>query len=168
MIYRHPHVFGDESVNGSNDVVEKWEELKKKEKNFNTVTEELQGIATALPALIRANKIQKKASKVGFDWDVVEEAASKVTEELNEVLEVYKTENRAKITEEVGDLIFACVNVARFLNVDSEEALNITTNKFINRFKFIEETANKTGRKMEEMTLEDMDYLWNEAKKLEK
>ena len=168
MIYRHPHVFGDENVTNSNEVVDKWEELKKKEKNFDTITEELEGVANALPALIRANKIQKKTSKVGFDWDKAEEAASKVTEELKEVLEVYKTENMAKITEEVGDLIFACVNVARLLNVEAEEALNITTDKFIRRFNSIEENVKKLGKNLEEMTLEEMDYFWNEAKKLEK
>lgn len=168
MIYRHPHVFGDTKSNSSDEVVINWEELKKREKNFQTVTEDLEGIARALPALIRAEKIQKKANKVGFDWDKVEEAAEKVKEELNEVLEVYKSENRVKITEEVGDLIFACVNVARFLKVNSEEALNGTTEKFIRRFSYIEEKSQALNINLEDMSLEQMDALWDEAKKLEK
>ncbi|MGL4109635.1 nucleoside triphosphate pyrophosphohydrolase [Clostridium sp. LP20] len=168
MIYRHPHVFGDAKSNNSDEVLVNWEDLKKEEKDFKTVTDELEGVAKALPALIRAGKVQKKAAKIGFDWNKVEEAAEKVKEELEEVLEVYKSDNMVKIREEVGDLIFACVNVARFLKVDGEEALNITTNKFIRRFNYIEENTKRAGKKLEEMTLVEMDILWDEAKKLEK
>lgn len=165
MIYRHPHVFKDEKVNGTNEVLSNWDELKKKEKHFETVTDELKGVAKALPALIRANKVQSKAKKVGFDWDDVEGPIKKVKEELNEVIDVYKTENKARITEEIGDLIFSCVNVSRFLKVDAEEALNKTTDKFIKRFNFIEEKAKEKGMKLENMVLNDMNKLWNEAKK---
>ncbi|MGG7179035.1 nucleoside triphosphate pyrophosphohydrolase [Clostridium paraputrificum] len=168
MIYRHPHVFGDAKSNNSDEVLVNWEDLKKEEKDFKTVADELEGVAKALPALIRAGKVQKKAAKIGFDWNKVEEAAEKVKEELEEVLEVYKSDNMVKIREEVGDLIFACVNVARFLKVDGEEALNITTNKFIRRFNYIEENTKRAGKKLEEMTLVEMDILWDEAKKLEK
>ena len=168
MIYRHPHVFKDSEVNNSEDVLLQWEELKKKEKNFDSVTEDLEAVAKALPALIRAEKIQKKASKVGFDWDKVDEAINKVKEELDEVIEVYNDENKVKIIEEVGDLIFACVNVARFLDVNSEDALNVTSNKFIRRFNYIETKAKSMNRELEEMTLEEMDKLWEEAKNLEK
>lgn len=167
MIFRHPHVFGDVKAENSNEVVTNWEELKKQEKGLTTVTEQLDEIARALPALIRASKVQNKAKKVGFDWDNVEDAAKKVEEELNEVLEVYKTGNGVRITEEIGDLLFSCVNVARFLNVNEEEALNKTTDKFIKRFSYIENSATKKGVKLEEMSLEQMDNLWNEAKKLE-
>lgn len=167
MIFRHPHVFGDVKAENSNEVVTNWEELKKQEKGLTTVTEQLDGIARALPALIRASKVQNKAKKVGFDWDSVEDAAKKVEEELNEVLEVYKTGNGVRITEEIGDLLFSCVNVARFLNVNEEEALNKTTDKFIKRFSYIENSATKKGVKLEQMSLEQMDNLWNEAKKLE-
>ena len=97
----------------------------------------------------------------------VEDAAKKVVEELNEVLDAYNTENKGNITEEVGDLLFSCVNVARFLNIDEEEALNNTTDKFIRRFSYIEEQANKLGKNLKEMSLEEMDKLWNDAKKLE-
>ncbi|MBX7415983.1 nucleoside triphosphate pyrophosphohydrolase [Clostridium chauvoei] len=168
MVYRHPHVFGDKISIKSEDVLESWEELKKKEKNLETLTEELEAIAKSLPALTRANKVQKKAAKVGFDWDNAKEASLKVEEELKEVLDVYKTGNKEKITEEVGDLLFACVNVARLLNVNEEEALNKTIEKFIRRFSFIEEAANNSNKNLKDMTLQEMDKLWNKAKKVEK
>ncbi|WP_294188409.1 nucleoside triphosphate pyrophosphohydrolase [uncultured Clostridium sp.] len=167
MIYRHPHVFGDIEVSNSGNVVDNWDELKKKEKNHKTITDEMKAVAMALPALNRAHKVQKKAAKVGFDWDKVEEAALKVEEELKEVLDVYKSNNKEKIKDEVGDLFFAAVNVARLLNIDEEEALNSTIKKFINRFSFIEEEALKNNRNLNEMTLEEMDKLWNEAKNKE-
>lgn len=166
MIYRHPHVFGDEKVKSSNEVIVNWDELKKKEKNFESVTDELKGIANALPALIRAKKVQNKAKKVGFDFDTVEEALEKVKEEINEVLDVYKCEDKAIITEEIGDLLFSCVNVSRFLGIDSEEALKITTEKFINRFQYIEEIARQNSTKLTDMTINEMNYLWNEAKNI--
>ena len=162
MVFRHPNIFKKEESTKS------WDEIKKEEKGFDTMTDELGGIAKALPALIRAHKVQNKARKVGFDWDNVEDASKKVIEELNEVLDVYKTENRERITEEVGDLLFSCVNVSRFLDVDEEEALNRTTDKFIKRFSYIEKEALKSNRKLEDMTLEEMDALWNKAKKEEK
>lgn len=167
MIYRHPHVFGDTEVSNSDDVLKNWDELKKNEKHYETITDEMKAVANALPALIRAHKVQKKAAKVGFDWNKVEEASFKVEEELKEVLDVYKSNNKEKIKDEVGDLIFACVNVARLLKVDEEEALNSTIKKFINRFSFIEEQALKNNRNLSEMTLEEMDKLWNEAKNKE-
>ncbi|GAA0110366.1 bifunctional methyltransferase/pyrophosphohydrolase YabN [Clostridium tertium] len=167
MIYRHPHVFSDEKVNNSGEVLENWEELKKKEKSFNTVTEEMNAIAKALPSLIRAHKVQKKAAKVGFDWDDIEDTALKVQEELKEVLDVYKSNNKEKIKDEVGDLIFACVNVARKLNIDEEEAVNSTIQKFIRRFSFIEEEALKSNKNLNEMTLKEMDLLWEQAKNKE-
>lgn len=168
MIYRHPHVFKEKNKIDSETTIELWDELKKKEKNFKTITEDLQAIAKALPSLIRASKVQKKVSKVGFDWNNVEDASLKVEEELKEVLEVYKTENKEKIKEEVGDLLFACVNVARLLKVNEEEALNITIEKFIKRFSFIEEAAIKSNKILKDMSLEEMDELWNQAKKSRK
>ncbi|KYH34368.1 nucleoside triphosphate pyrophosphohydrolase/pyrophosphatase MazG [Clostridium tepidiprofundi DSM 19306] len=165
MIYRHPHVFGKANVEDSNQVLINWDELKKKEKGYENYTDELKHIPKNFPALMRATKVQSKASKVGFDWESVESAFEKVVEEYHEVKDVYKSNNRAKILEEVGDLIFACVNVARFLNVDPEEALSSSVNKFINRFEFIESTASRRGLKLNEMSLEQMDELWDEAKK---
>lgn len=168
MIYRHPHVFENKKKTTSEEVVATWDELKTKEKEFNSVTDELKAIARSLPSLIRADKVQNKAAKVGFDWNKVEDAALKVEEELKEVLEVYKSDNKEKIVEEVGDLLFSCVNVARFLKVNEEEALSKTTEKFIKRFSFIEKYALSKGKKLIEMSLEEMDNLWNEAKKVEK
>ena len=167
MIYRHPHVFGDVKAENSEEVLVNWEELKKKEKDFETITDEMNGIARALPSLIRAHKVQKKAAKVGFDWDKIEDAALKVEEELKEVLDVYKSNNKEKIKGEVGDLIFACVNVARLLDIDEEEALSLTIKKFINRFSYIEETAIKNNKNLTEMTLEEMDEIWEKAKSKE-
>ena len=167
MIYRHPHVFGDKDISNSDEVVDSWEELKKEEKHLETITDEMNAVAKALPALIRAHKVQKKAANVGFDWDKVEEAALKVEEELKEVLDVYKSNNKEKIKDEVGDLIFACVNVARLLKVDEEEALNLTIKKFIYRFSFIEQEAVRKGKNLTEMSLEEMDEIWNEAKNKE-
>lgn len=168
MVYRHPHVFGDTKVKDTNEVLSNWDELKKKEKSSDTYTDEMKRIAKSLPALIRASKVQSKARKVGFDWDNVEDAFYKVIEELNEVKDVYNKENKSKIKEEVGDLIFSCVNVARLLDINSEEALNGTTQKFINRFEFIELESLKNNKKIQELTLDEMNKLWDKAKKIEK
>lgn len=165
MINRHPHIFKkDVNVNSSEEVLSNWENIKKTEKGYYTYTEELQHVAKCLPALIRAEKVQKKAAKVGFDWHNVEPAMDKVLEELDEVKNVYKGNNRARILEEVGDLIFATVNVSRFLDIDPEFALNYTIDKFIKRFKYIEETAINKGLKIEKMSLEEMEDLWQQAK----
>ena len=168
MIYRHPHVFGDETAESSKEVLVNWEELKKKEKGLKTLTEEMEAIAKSLPASIRANKVQKKAKKVGFDWDNVEPAMEKVIEELNEIKEVYKEGNRERITEEVGDLLFACINVSRFLDVDGELALNKTTDKFIKRMSYIEQKVAQLGKKIQEMSLNELDEIWEESKNKEK
>ena len=167
MVYRHPHVFGNININNTEEVLVNWDELKKTEKKFENVTDELNGVAKALPALIRAKKIQKKAKKVGFDWDNIDGAIEKVKEELNEVIDVYKSEKMSRIKEEIGDLLFSCVNVSRFLNVDAEEALNLTTDKFIRRFSYVENKAKEYNLNLDEMSLSDMDKLWDEAKKLE-
>lgn len=164
MILRHPHVFGDVKVTGSEEVLTNWEEIKGKEKNFSSYTDTLKHVAKNLPGLIRAEKVQGKAAKVGFDWNNADPALEKVLEELEEVKDVYKTNNRAKIQEEVGDLIFAAVNVARLLDIDPEFAVNYTIDKFIKRFQFIEESAGKRGLDLKDMTLDEMDQLWNEAK----
>ena len=165
MIYRHPHVFGDEKVTNSSRVLENWDELKKKEKGIDSISEEMKAIARNLPSIIRASKVQKKAKKVGFDWDIVEDVMDKVIEELNEIKEVYNGENRERITEEVGDLLFTCVNICRFLKVDGELALNKTIEKFINRFEFIEEKSKSLNKDMHQISLEEMNKMWEDAKK---
>jgi tetrapyrrole methylase family protein/MazG family protein len=164
MIDRHPHVFGNINLNTSEEVLVNWDKIKKKEQGLSSYTEELKHVPKNLPALMRAEKIQKKASKVGFDWNKVEDALSKVLEEYYEVKNVYKGKERVKIVEEIGDLIFASVNVARFLDIDPEFALNYTIEKFIKRFAYIEEKAKSRGVDMINMTLNQMDELWEESK----
>lgn len=168
MINRHPHVFSNGEAENSEEVVANWDEIKKEEKGIKTLTEEMESIAKALPATTRAYKVQKKAKKVGFDWDDVKYAMDKVEEELNEIKEVYNSEDKSIIEGEVGDLLFACINVARFLEVDGELALDKTIKKFIKRISFIESEALKNNRNLKDMTLEEMDLLWEEAKKSEK
>jgi tetrapyrrole methylase family protein/MazG family protein len=164
MITRHPHVFGTESVNTSEEVLVNWDKIKKEEQGLESYSDELRHVAKTLPSLIRAEKIQKKAAKVGFDWERVEDALDKVLEEYYEVKDVYKGKERVKIIEEIGDLIFASVNVARFLDIDPEFALNYTIEKFINRFAYIEEVAKSKGVDMVNMKLKEMDELWEKAK----
>lgn len=164
LVKRHPHIFGDIEVKDSEEVVDNWEKIKKKEQGLEMYTDTMKHVPKQLPALMRAEKVQGKAAKVGFDWDSIEPAFDKVLEEYNEVKDVYKSKNRAKILEETGDLIFACVNIARFLDIDAENALNYTIDKFIRRFQYIEETALSKELNIENMTLEQMDELWDEAK----
>ncbi|MFT8312787.1 MAG: nucleoside triphosphate pyrophosphohydrolase [Clostridium sp.] len=166
MIDRHPHIFGNEIADTSEAVIDRWDQIKMKEQNLTSHTDELKHIAKNLPALIRAEKVQKKAAKIGFDWEKVEEAMDKVLEELNEVKDVYKGSNRDKILEEVGDLAFSVVNVSRFLDIDPENALNYTIDKFIRRFEFIEIKAKEMDIALEDMTLSEMNKLWNKSKSL--
>ncbi len=164
MILRHPHVFSNIKLNTSEEVLVSWDKIKKKEQGLLSYTDELKHVPKNLPALMRAEKVQKKAAKVGFDWDKVEDALSKVLEEYYEVKNVYKGKERVKILEEIGDLIFASVNVARFLDIDPEFALNYTIEKFIKRFAYIEQISKSKDVDMMNMTLEEMDELWEEAK----
>lgn len=168
MVYRHPHVFGNITVNNEDEVLKNWDSLKRKEKSLKTKIDEINAVAKYLPSLIRAEKIQKKVSKVGFDFNDVNEAASKVIEELTEVMSVYNSGNVERITEEIGDLLFSVVNVSRFLNVDSEEALRKTIDKFIFRFAFIESEINKSGKNFDSVSKDFMNTLWEKAKKIEK
>jgi tetrapyrrole methylase family protein/MazG family protein len=166
LIERHPHVFGDVVATSESGALESWEAAKREIKGVTTYTQTLVDIPEALPNLMRSYKVQEKAALVGFDWDDVKDAFAKVEEELQEVLEVYNTGNKAIIEEEIGDLLFAVVNVARFLKVQPELALRSTIKKFINRFRYIEETALQNGQKLDKMTLQEMDKLWNEAKNI--
>lgn len=168
MINRHPHVFGNISANDSETVLENWDNIKKKEKRYKSLSEDMESVAKALPALIRASKVQKKAAKIGFDWKDAKEASEKVVEELNEVLEVYNSNDVEKIKEEVGDLLFSCVNVARLLKIDEEESLNLTTEKFISRIKIMEELAKEKNEEISKMNLEELNVLWDYSKKYKK
>lgn len=164
MIDRHTHVFGKDKADTAEEVLDNWDKIKKKEKKLESHTQVLRDISHYLPALMRSYKVQQKAAKIGFDWEEVSGAIDKVKEEINEIKEVYKTGNVGKIQEEVGDLLFAVVNVSRFLEVHPELALSEAIEKFINRFEYIEKNSAKFNKKMEEMTMDEMDVLWNEAK----
>lgn len=164
MITRHSHVFGEDVCETSDDVLSTWEKNKKKEKNISSYTEDLKSIPRALPALIRSYKLQEKAASIGFDWEDVEGPISKVHEELNEFLDVYKSQNYDKIIEEMGDLLFSIVNVCKFMKIDPEVALTGTIDKFIERFEYMETESAKIGKNLDKMTLTEMDMLWNNAK----
>ena len=171
MIRRHPHVFAEKLENKENgtmsvdNVLDLWDNIKAEEKSSRTVTKAMDEIPRALPALLRGEKIQKKAAKVGFDWDDVSGAFDKTKEELAEVREAYENkEGQERLQEEVGDLLFAVVNISRFLDVDPEEALNGASAKFMKRFSYVEKTAGEQGRRLGDMTLAEMDVLWDEAK----
>lgn len=165
MIYRHPHVFGSVEVKNSDEVLTNWDALKQKEKHQKSTTESLESVARSLPGLIRAEKVQHKAAKVGFDWDEVSGALDKVREETAEVARAIDGEGDP--SEELGDLLFAVVNVARFLKTDPEDAINRTTDKFIRRFAQVEQAAKEAGRSLSEMSLSEMDALWDAAKQKE-
>ncbi len=167
MVYRHPHVFKDDKAKTSEDVLDNWDNLKQKEKGISTLTEEMNTIANALPALIIASKVQNKARKVGFDFDNVSDIMKKIEEELNEVRDVYKSQNKVRIEDEIGDLLFSCVNLARFLETDSEVALRKTIEKFIKRFSYIEKKTLNENKSLKDLDLEQMNILWNEAKEVE-
>lgn len=161
LIFRHPHVFGDTDVqNNSENVKKNWEELKIKEGNHSV----LGGVPSALPALIKANRIQEKARAVGFDWDKREQVWDKVEEELHELKVEIEKLDRDKMEQEFGDLIFSVVNAARLYGVDPETALERTNIKFIRRFNYLESQTLKKGRDLRKMTLDEMNVIWEEAK----
>lgn len=162
LIFRHPHVFGDVQVSGSEEVLVNWEVLKRQEKSQETYTDTLTAVAKSLPALWRAEKVQKKAKKAGFDWPDASGAVDKLYEELSELKEAMAL--GTNVTEELGDLLFSIVNVSRFLKADPEEALNAATEKFISRFAKVEEMTLAQGRDMAQMSLEELDKLWERAK----
>jgi tetrapyrrole methylase family protein/MazG family protein len=164
LISRHTHIFGDARADTAEQVIENWEAIKKKEKQIKSQTGVLKDVPSNLPALMRSYKVQQKAAQVGFDWDDIEDVFGKVDEEIQELRDVYKSKNVERITDELGDALFALVNLSRFLKIQPELALTGTVNKFIRRFEYIEQQSAKEGRKLEEMTLAEMDVLWNEAK----
>ena len=164
MIRRHPHVFADVKADTSEQVLKNWDKIKSGEKNMTTVTDRLKDVTKILPALIKAEKVQTRAAKVGFDWDNIEDTLKKLEEEVAELRQAIKNKDEENIFEEMGDTFFAAVNVSRFARVNPELALDGSINKFVNRFEYVEENAKKQGRNLEDMTLSEMDKLWDEAK----
>ena len=162
LIERHPHIYGDVIVKDEEEVKSNWEKIKLKSGNKSV----LSGVPISLPSMVKATRIQEKARGVGFDWDNQDQVWAKVIEELDE-LKVEIDKKSDKIEEEFGDLLFSLINYARFIGVNPEDALERTNKKFIRRFSYLEENAKKDGKVMGEMTLEEMDHYWNQAKGLE-
>jgi tetrapyrrole methylase family protein/MazG family protein len=164
LIYRHPHIFQDTKLKTADEVLTNWEKLKNSEKGYVSETDSMKKIPRNFPALMRAFKVQEKAHRVGFDWPDVEGAFQKVTEETGELFEAMEKEDDAGKKEEIGDLLFAVVNVCRFLDIDPEQYLNKATDKFIRRFEYVEGSCVKNGLNMKNMTIDELDLLWDEAK----
>lgn len=162
MISRHPHVFEGGKCATPEEVVTQWEEIKRSEGKLRDSA--LEGVPRELPSLLRAHRIQDRASRVGFDWQRVDDVVKKLDEEVGEFKDALAGESAAEIEEELGDIFFALVNIARFVGVNPEDALRKTISKFIKRFRYVEMRAAELGRQLSEMSLEEMDALWEESK----
>jgi nucleoside triphosphate diphosphatase len=165
MTRRHPHVFGDDKLSTDKEVLSNWEEIKRKEKGHEDRKSILEGVPKELPSLLRAHRLQERAARVGFDWAHLSEALPKLDEEIAEFKESLRAEDAGKIEEELGDVFFMLVNISRFLGVNPEDALRKTISKFIHRFRYIEEHAEQAGRSLNDMTLEEMETLWQKSKR---
>jgi len=161
MIERHPHVFADISVTGSHDVTRNWERIKVKSENRKSL---LSGVPKEAPALVRAQRLQEKASHVGFDWDNREDVLAKIEEEMSELKEAISKNDKDHMAEEMGDLLFSIVNYSRFLGLVAEDSLRITNEKFINRFQKIESHYEQDYDKIKSATLDELDEIWNRVK----
>jgi tetrapyrrole methylase family protein/MazG family protein len=161
LVRRHPHVFGKTKANTSAEVLTQWEQIKKTEKKSHSIYAE---VPRSLPALIKADKIQRKAARVGFDWKHVDDVVAKVEEEVRELKGAMASGSRKQFEEELGDLLFAAVNLARYEKLDPEDLLNRTIHKFVKRFQQIERAVHKRGRRLEDCSLEELDALWESAK----
>lgn len=166
LVARHPHVFGDVVAENSSQALESWNEAKSRLKGEKNKTQSMQSIPRELPALMRAQKVQHKASKAGFDWQSADGAFDKLYEEINELKIAMNQGDSSLIEDEFGDVLFSCVNIARFINVDSEEALTKSTDKFISRFSSVEQMAKEKGIDMKSSSLQVLDELWDNAKKI--
>jgi tetrapyrrole methylase family protein / MazG family protein len=165
LIRRHPHVFGDLEVADSDEVLRNWEQIKKAEKGEGWRESVLDGVPSSLPALMRAMEISKRAVKVGFEWEKVEDVLSKMEEELQELREAIASGRVEEVRDEIGDLLFTVVNIARWQKIDPEEALRHMVTRFYTRFRHIEQAAQRQGRDIKDLTLAEMDMLWEEAKR---
>ena len=162
LIERHPHIYGDVQVNNEEDVNRNWEKIKLKEGNKSV----LGGVPKSLPALVKATRIQDKAAGVGFDWDNIDDVFAKIKEEIDELHAEVKAQKQSNIESEFGDVLFSLINYARFLKVNPEDALERTNRKFIARFQYLEEKATAQGKSLKDMTLQEMETYWQEAKNL--
>ena len=162
LIERHPHIYGDVQVNNEEDVKRNWEKIKLKEGNKSV----LGGVPKSLPALVKATRIQDKATGVGFDWDNIDDVFAKIKEEIDELHAEVKAQKQSNIESEFGDVLFSLINYARFLKVNPEDALERTNRKFIARFQYLEEKATAQGKSLKDMTLQEMETYWQEAKNL--
>ena len=165
MIFRHPHVYGEAVAKSAEEVLDNWEQIKQREKGGNKTV--LSGVPAALPSLIKAYRVQDKACHVGFDWENKEDVWAKVHEELDELETELRKEDKPRSEQELGDFLFSVINAARLYKLNPDNALEMTNQKFIRRFNYIEQHSLKVGRPLTEMTLEEMDALWNEAKRQE-
>lgn len=166
LVIRHPHVFGDAVAKDSFEALGKWDEVKLQTKGMKKQSESMLKVPREFPALMRAQKIQQKAAKAGFDWDDLSGAVDKLYEEINELKIALEQGSQPQIEEEFGDVLFSCVNVSRFIDVDSEEALTASTDKFLNRYLIVERLAQERGVDMKEASIEQLDLLWDEAKRI--
>ena len=164
LIERHPHIFGEVSVNGVDDVLTNWDAIKKKTKGQKTTSDSMNSVPRELPALMRATKLQKKAADIGFDWDNVDGALDKLEEEIAELRSAIANKDKANMDEELGDILFSAVNVSRFIKADAEESLTAASDKFLARFTLVEQLAAEKGIDMKSSPLEVLDELWDEAK----
>ncbi len=166
LIYRHPHIFKDTVVHSTEEVLSNWDALKKTEKKQKSVSDGLYSVAKSLPGLIRAEKVQAKAAKAGFDWENVSGAMQKIEEETKELQEAITKGDR--IEEEMGDLLFSVVNVSRFVQVDSEQAIEKATEKFIRRFEGVEQAVRRQGKELMDLSLAELDAIWEMTKEWDK
>lgn len=167
LIVRHPHVFSDTQVSGVDDVLSNWDKIKQKTKGQKSISETMLSVPRELPALMRSSKVQKRASGVGFDWPDAYMAFEKLEEEVSELKTAIETDDADSIVDELGDVIFSAVNVARLRGADAEEVLTLATEKFIDRFTKVENLAKSRGLEMKEQDLDVLDSLWDEAKMIE-
>lgn len=166
LIVRHPHVFGDKVANNTKEALDSWDSVKASIKGTKTASSKMDSIPIELPALMRAQKVQSKAAKAGFDWDNQNGAFLKLNEEINELKIALSHNNLAEIEDEFGDVLFSCVNISRFIGVDSEEALKASTDKFITRFKIVEKLADENDIDMNSSSIDELDALWDKAKEI--
>lgn len=165
LVVRHPHVFGSVSADNADEALLSWDTVKQTLKGQKKISETMDSITNCLPALMRAQKVQSKASKVGFDWNDINGAVEKLEEEINELKIAVEQNSSCDIEEELGDVLFSCVNVSRFAKLDSEEVLRGATDKFVRRFKLVEKFAHEEGVNLSDCSIEQLDLFWNKAKK---